>query len=501
MQDRRPTHGVRTFWAVATGMLLLELAWIVALPAFRGLDEFAHALRADSLVHGQLLSRTPDPEGTGQLVTVRRGLADAARPQCTAYVYTTHADCYPVSSDDRGRVVQSSTAASYDPLWYAVAGGAAAPFDGAAALFVMRAVTALGTAALVGWAAAIVARWDSSGWMLAGLLLAFTPIAVYSGGVAAPNGIAYGAGLVLAASAASLLARPHEPRLRAVVVSATLVAHTHTTGMMWLAVLGAALLLARSPRWWLDWVREDTPRRTACLAGVGLAGLTALGWVRWAHTNAVGAQDASVPLPSPSDLAEQLLVWFFQTVGAFPDRTTPAPLGSYALWLAPTLILLATAVRRADRGERRALAWMSTCWCVVPIVLTLVSYRAISYAWQGRYALPLVEAVVLLAASAVARSRRPPPARLHLVVPLLAAAQVWSVVTVARSQEQAGLGYALTDHLPHAAWIVGTLALVGGLLPLAIVRTGTGRAAPTQESRPAGGAPTGEHRRAAAPAL
>ena len=474
--EKRRTSPRRAFWTVVVGVLLLELAWIAALPAFRGLDEFAHAFRADSLVHGQLLSRSTATHG--QLVSVDEDLARAARPECTAYQYTSHDDCRPTGAAEDGRVTQASSAGSYDPLYYVVAGGAALPFDGVAALYAMRIVTALATAVLVGWAAALVARWDSTGWMLSGLLLVVTPIMAYSGAVAAPNAVAYGAGLVFWAAALGCLSEPDRPPLTAVVVSAVLLSHTHTTGVLWLAVAAVALVLLRSPRWWVAWFRADLQRRGTALGLVLLGGVTAFAWVRWAATNSIGTGDPTTALPTPLDLAGQQLVWFFQTVGSFPDRTTPAPVAVYALWIAPAALLLAAGTRRAPASQRRALAWLGSCWVVVPMVLTLVSFRALSYAWQGRYALPLVAGVVLLAAHATSRSHRPPPSPLLPVAALTAVAHAWSVVAVARDQADRGLGYDLVDHLPLAVVLVLALSLVGGLLPGLLLRPQRGSTGP-----------------------
>ncbi|MCW2866771.1 MAG: hypothetical protein JWR20_959 [Marmoricola sp.] len=469
----RGARPARAFWVMAIGMLLLELAWIVALPAFRGLDEFAHAFRADSLVHGQLLSR--DPSVNGQLVSVDAALARAARPECTEYTYTVHDDCRPARTGADGRVVQATSAASYDPAYYVVAGVAALPFTGVTALYAMRIATALLTAALVGWAGAVIARWDSTGWLLTGAVLVLTPVMAYSGAVVAPNAVAYGAGLLFWAAALGVVAEPGSPPLLPLVVSAVLLAHTHTTGLVWLAAAAVALLLLHPPRWWFSWVRSDARRRGSALGVVVLAGVTAFAWVRWAATNSVGPGDPSVSLPTAADLAGQQVVWFFQTIGAFPDRTTPAPLLTYALWTAPVVLLLVGGFRRASAGLRRATAWLVACWVVVPTVLTLVSFRALSYAWQGRYALPLVAGIVLLASYALSRSRPVPAPRLLGVVVLTAAAHAWSVVAVAGDQAGRGLGYDLVDHLPHATALVLVLSLAGGLLPGLLVPDRAGR--------------------------
>lgn len=467
------TRAARIFWVVAAGVLLLELAWIIALPAFRGLDEFTHVFRADSVAHGHILNPPPQPDEHGSLVPVRPGVASAARPQCEAYGYTASSECQPVERLADGRVLQASTASSYNPLWYAVVGPASRLADGAGADFVMRLVSAVSIALLVGWAAALVTRWDRTGWMLSAVLLLLTPTALYSGGVAAPNGVAYGAALLFWAAVVTLLADPDRPPLVAVMTASVLVAHTHTTGVVWLAIAAVALVLMQGPRWWIQWVATAPRSRGTAVAVMALASVAAFAWVRVAGTNTLSEADpAAAALPSPVQLLGQQLVWFFQTVGAFPERSTPAPLVVYALWLSPLLLLLVIGARQADPRARRGLVWLTGCWVVVPMVLTLISYRSLSFAWQGRYALPLVDGIVLLAAWSVTRSARVPEARVRLVVLMTTVAHAWSVVTVTRSEADRGLGYAVADHLPHTDLLVLGLTMTGGLLLLLAGQTG-----------------------------
>ena len=58
--------GVLTF----VGMLLLQTAWILAVPPYHAIDEFDHAYRAAGVAHGQwVLTEQPD-NGRGLAVAV-----------------------------------------------------------------------------------------------------------------------------------------------------------------------------------------------------------------------------------------------------------------------------------------------------------------------------------------------------------------------------------------------------------------------------------------------
>ena len=65
------------------GVLCLQAAWILTVPAFRGIDEIDHSYRAASVVRGDWEPATRSvPDGRGLMVFDRHG--DAAGPACPA---------------------------------------------------------------------------------------------------------------------------------------------------------------------------------------------------------------------------------------------------------------------------------------------------------------------------------------------------------------------------------------------------------------------------------
>ncbi len=165
--------------------MLLQAAWILTVPPFRGIDEFDHAFRAAAVARGDWVAGEAAEDGRGQLVTVPRSLVEAAHGQCAALDYTGPDNCSPVESVSDGNVTVASAAASYAPAFYWIVGTAARPFDGAASVYAMRIATALLSLMFIGLAAWSVAKLPSR-WPLAGLVLATTPVFVYSTTVAGP---------------------------------------------------------------------------------------------------------------------------------------------------------------------------------------------------------------------------------------------------------------------------------------------------------------------------
>src|SRR4051794_39105891 len=109
-------------------MLVVQIAWILAVPAFRGSDEFDHTYRAAAVARGQWIA-TPSnaTRGTGAFVTVPRDIVEAASAECHRLPYTKPVDCVPRG---KGRMVQiASGAGRYNPVFYFLVGAPALPFS------------------------------------------------------------------------------------------------------------------------------------------------------------------------------------------------------------------------------------------------------------------------------------------------------------------------------------------------------------------------------------
>src|SRR3954451_20163679 len=101
---------------LALSLLALQVAWILTVPPFRGIDEFDHAYRAAAVAHGQWLPRaSASVHGHGDYVEVPPALVRAAEPICASYTYTNHDNCQ--GADRVGSYVEvASGAARYNPV-------------------------------------------------------------------------------------------------------------------------------------------------------------------------------------------------------------------------------------------------------------------------------------------------------------------------------------------------------------------------------------------------
>ena len=185
------TGSTRLVVALAfVGSLFLQLSWVVAVPPYRGMDEFDHVYRAEAVAAGHWLPLAQDPahQGRGDLVRVSAATVRAAYPICHSYSYIQEIDCLPARTYADGTVLVASGAARYNPAYYWVLGTPTRWFGPVTALYLMRGLDALVCSLLVALAAWSLTRWSRTAWPLLGLALTCTPMAMYSGSTPAPNG-------------------------------------------------------------------------------------------------------------------------------------------------------------------------------------------------------------------------------------------------------------------------------------------------------------------------
>ena len=115
--------------------------------------------------------------------------------------------------------------------------------------------------------------------------------------------------------------------------------------------------------------------------------------------------------------AQFLLLWVLQSVAAFPLRDESAPMVVYALYLVVMVPFVVTALRRSFRTPTGvALVLVSLGALFGPILPTVMTVSASGVIWQGRYGLPLIVGVFLVAGLALQRAGVAMPRRPVLVV-------------------------------------------------------------------------------------
>ncbi len=463
---REPRTVRRIVGAFVLGSFLLQLAWIAAVPPFRGSDEFDHAYRAASVARGYW-SAAEAPLGTrhGYLIPVPRDVVEAASPVCHTYRYVGADNCDPGASIGDGLVLEASGAARYQPFYYAVVGAPALGFDGYAALYAMRLATVVLCSALLGLVVWTTLLWARTRWPLLALVIALTPVTLYSFAIPAPNGVEMLAGLMLWTSLIGLdrvRDRPTERRLLTVAaLSALPLCVVRTLGPVWFfLIVGIAVLLLGVRRLRGLWSAHRVRSVGVLLTWVSSVALS-LVWVVASKPN------AAPPLPpSAGELTfpwslflQQPILWLLQSVAAFPVRSERAPTLVYSIWVLTGVAFLLFAGRYRDSTRlTRAFVALLILSVLVPVAATLTTMNSLGFAWQGRYTLPLTYGLVLLAGLALDRA----DVRHRLLGPVIFAG--WAALAVAHLVSIAGVQLKELRESPLSgdpAWVTGpTWALV-----------------------------------------
>ena len=486
-EELRPDVGQRTgarrrFVAgIVLGLALLQALWIVSVPPFRASDEFDHAYRAAAVARGQWWATDTAENGRGTLVRVPPDIVDAAHAQCSAMPYTGADNCTAVAgSESDGTVLVASGAGSYNPVYYWVVGTAARPFHGSAALYAMRIASALLCLLFMGLAAWALSLGARTGWRSAGLLLATTPVFVFSTSVAAPNGLEMAAALALWCA---LLVAPEvaDPRtVRRLVLVAALAAMVVVTlrmlGPLFVLLIVAlvALFHGRATAGFV--IRARRPLLAASCAVAATVGLAAAWTLKAGLVQGAGEQGTSTWSGST------LVLWPLQTIAAFPYRDTPGPILVYPVVGGLVCALTYVALKRARGAQRVALVLSLLVALALPIVLTLVSRDGRGVMWQGRYGLPVAVGFVLIAGLVLDRAGRRPSLRLLFPAGLaLAVAGAACVLKVVHHELGRRVSAGDGSWFAPPDWLVVGLVAAAWLAFATAVRTADARAAAAGE--------------------
>ena len=400
--------GSRRVALFLAGFFVLQVAWIFAVPPFRAIDEFDHSYRAASVARGEWVAPpAAATRGTGAWVRVPPDIVRAAGPECRRPSYTTASECRGTPEGDSVRV--ASGAGRYNPAFYALVGTVALPFDGTAALYVMRIAAACLCLGLLLMALSAVRSWARSSWPYLATAVAMTPIVIYTTVVPAPNGVEMMAGLTLWCALIGLAARREpsvEARLLAAAgVAAAVLVTVRSLGPMWCALIVLTAWVAMRPD--AAHLRRLVLRSRGWIVLVTTAVATALSlvWIRSMGSLEIQQTPQHLTAAERLDVSlNHIPLWIFQSIAAFPLRNQPTnPLVYLAFLLLGGLLFIA-ALTRANRQLLVGIILAGALTVLIPAVITFETLNANGDAWQGRYALPYSLGVIVLAGVALDRA-------------------------------------------------------------------------------------------------
>jgi hypothetical protein len=472
-------------WALAaTGYALLIVAWALASPIGAAPDEPAHTVRAAAAAQGEWQGGavTPYQRSAGRT----QAQADLLNQQAQDFTIPTR--LAPANPCFAGRVDQPAAcpnaqgpvsafatvpATTYEttalPGAYVIAGLAMQfPQQLLAPGYLGRLAIALLCALLLG-AAAWAAGGRGSLWPLAGLALAATPTVLFLGSSLGPQGVSVAAALCFATSLGAFWMGPPRRALAPLVaVSGAVLALSTAGGVVYLAALVLVVMPLVQPRRLV----RSTP--LLALALVAVAGVAGGAWALDHRPLPPAHADPMDALGTALRAAPSLLQ---QAVGVFGRSDVSLPLVAYAAWALPVLILVAGALLLGRWRDRLALSLAAAATIGVAVTAVALVLAPVGWDLQGRYLLPVLGAIPILAAFVLHGARLHPRGDAFAVGVVVAGVQLLAFWESARR-------YAVGRHGPLSfidaaqwsppggwtAWVVvaavGVALVAASLVPL-----------------------------------
>lgn len=389
-------------------LALLGSLWALAAPIGSGPDEGEHAIKAAAAARGELIGTAAakhEPAFESFTVPSMYGAVNDL-PDCYRLAPARPARCapaLPVSSPPSSTL---SYVGRYPPAYYLLVGWPSRVADGSTAVYLMRLVSLLASAALLALALALALIYAADSLLVGGLFLAMTPAFTYLSSVVEPNGLEASAALSLWVALALLFVneaeKPPRPVLHLAGLSAIVLVLERALSFEWLVAILIAMLALALPADKLRRVaRDKIARRWACALGVASA--AALTWVVTEHALdlvSLGSRRYSAVDAFGMALG-RTRHYLVEMFGGFNPRGTDVPAQLEVLFWAVLAALVACALWRGRWRVRIALLSIAAATVLAGPVLTAASVGHDGVIWHGRYVLPFAVGLPILASAAL----------------------------------------------------------------------------------------------------
>jgi hypothetical protein len=390
---RRPLADVTV---IMVTLLAILISGAVFLPVASGADEAAHYVYAAAVVRGQAGTLEPTLPARFANMDVFAG--------CIAFHPDVTAACQgPLRIGSTAEVLAQTNAGLYNPVFYLWTGLGTLVVPTEYGLYLSRALAAVVTALFLAWGLSLLRRSSRSPLPVLAASLFLTPMTLYVGMVLNPS--AWEIATLFAATVAGFAVACGPPTTgwreehSLLLTASCVLVVTRGLSPLFLAATALALLVVAGAE---RTRRLLTDRRAWIVAG-GIAVVTAFSvlWVLAHGTNYVGVQ-------KPASLADGLtgisvfysnyheqVTQMYGNLGWLDLRSPNILSTSWVLLLGGTLVFCFGLATRRARGAI-LLAFGSAT--LIPGVLSGLQWSG--YGWQGRYTMPLVAALLVIAALA-----------------------------------------------------------------------------------------------------
>lgn len=407
--DDRASFRYRRFWLLALlGYFLVGAAWAIATPYDGAPDEADHVVRAYGVVTGQVVLK-PEVAALGG-----GGFVDAPASLMVDRCWQTHLgqDVSCAGSPGADQSVQhiGTSAARNNPLFYAIVGAPIVAWPDWTGVILARLIGVLLSGLMLATALADAMKWSRHRLMAAGVFAVVTPMTVHLMGSVNPNAIELSAAVLLFSAAVPLMFLPEARRDNTLLwhfgVAAAALGFTRMLGPLWLGIAVLALLpwtrsgLAelwawRRARWWaLGLVVAATAGAAWTLLSSAAAPnpYFAEGWERYSTFKLIRIEFQN---------------WFRyvqEMVGITSWLDARIPEISYVIWPIIGGALVLGGYLAANRHFRGRLVALTGAAIFAPMAISVALANTFGLITQGRYLLPLLSGVVLIATFLIGQS-------------------------------------------------------------------------------------------------
>jgi flagellin-like protein len=396
---RRTLTDRARWWGLFGALVVVTWSWALLSPIMSGHDEPSHAVRAAAVVRGQLLG-DPDPDAfpsePNVLITVRvpEAYLYAGRAGCFHRQPQLTPHCAPELTGTHEQVDVHTYQFRSQPAYYALVGLPSLVDPGEAGMYGMRLLSGAVCAALLASALASARAAVRPAWVVLGVAVAVVPEALYLASTISSNAVEVAAAISLWTALAAMAAARGAPAARSVaragVALTVLVATRGLSPAFAVLVLVAMAIVAgrEQVRGW--WAVAGTRRWLAASGVVAVASLAYIEGVRrWLPIEREGQGLAT---------ALDRLPWYLrQGVGIFGSNDIPLPDLVYGVWAVAVVSILLLALWVAPPRAGLVLVGVALAGIGLQIGAEGFALPPIGFFWQGRYALPVLVGVPILA--------------------------------------------------------------------------------------------------------
>ena len=235
------TRGGTGFFLSVFGLLsVLITLWILATPLMAYPDEPSHTIKAAAVARGQFFPGPGESYGHGVHVQVPSYIANVQSQMCFPFQVTKPAGCAPaIPLDDNDLTIGVTSAGLYNPFYYWLVGLPSLFMSGAPAIFAMRIVSGLLSAAFYAAGFTALSRLRHPKWPLVAATIATTPMVLFLASGINPNSLEIAASMAAFCGLVSVLENSRQlhrarPGILTVGIAAATLANTRNVSLLWL---------------------------------------------------------------------------------------------------------------------------------------------------------------------------------------------------------------------------------------------------------------------------